>query len=72
LVAVLLQPPQFAMTNAAQGSWPVWPGTRWALRWQEHRKNRLAEAARLPQGRELTDAAIQRPGALRPARTCGQ
>jgi hypothetical protein len=63
LLAVLLQPLQLAMMRMAQGSWPAWPGTRWALRWQEHRRNRLAEAARLPQGPDLADAAIQRAGA---------
>lgn len=63
LLAVLLQPLQCAMMSAAQGSWPPWPGTRWALRWQKHRRNRLAAAARLPQGPDLTDAAIQRAGA---------
>jgi len=63
LLAVLLQPLQFAMMNVAQGSWPPWPGTRWALRWQQHRRNRLAEAARLPAGKELTDAVVQRAGA---------
>lgn len=63
LLAVLLQPLQFAMMNVAQGSWPPWPGTRWALRWQQRRRNRLAEAARLPAGPELTDAVVQRAGA---------
>ena len=56
-------PLQFAMMSVAQGSWPAWLGSRWALRWQKSRRNRLSEAARLPQGPELTEAAIQRAGA---------
>jgi hypothetical protein len=63
LLAVISQPLQFAMMSVAQGSWPAWPGTRWALRWQKRRRDRLAQAARLPQGPELTGAAIQRAGA---------
>jgi hypothetical protein len=63
LLAVILQPLQFAMMSVAQGSWPAWLGSRWALRWQKSRRNRLSEAARLPQGPELTEAAIQRAGA---------
>ena len=63
LLAVLLQPLQSAVMNVAQGSWPPWPGTRQALQWQQRRRNRLAQAAQLPAGPELADAAIQRAGA---------
>jgi len=63
LLAVILQPLQVAMMSVAQGSWSAWLGGRWALRWQRRRRNRMAEAARLPQGPGLTDAAIQAAGA---------
>jgi hypothetical protein len=63
LLAVILQPLQFAVMSVAQGSWPPWLGTRWARRWQKHRRDRLVGAARLPPGPDLTDAAIQRAGA---------
>jgi hypothetical protein len=49
--------------NAAEGSWPAWPATRWARQWQQRRKNRLTRAAQLPPGPDLTDEAIQRAGA---------
>lgn len=62
LLAVVLHPLQLAMMSMAQGSWPAWPGTKWARRWQKCRRQRLAEAARLPTGPELTDEAIQQTG----------
>ena len=63
LLAVVMQPLQCAMVRLAEGSWPTWLGTAWALRWQARRKARLAQAAQLPCGPELTEAAIQRAGA---------
>jgi len=63
LLAVILQPLQCAMMGVAQGSWPAWLGSTWALRWQKRRRDRMAGAARLPQGPGLTDAAIQAAGA---------
>jgi hypothetical protein len=63
LLAVILQPLQCALMNTAQGSWPHWAGTRWALRRQQHRRDRLAQAAWPPQGPEPADAAVQRAGA---------
>jgi hypothetical protein len=63
LLAVVLHPLQFALMNAAEGSWPAWPATHWARQWQQHRKNHLTRAAQLPAGPDLTDEAIQRAGA---------
>ena len=63
LLAVILQLLQLAMVHLAEGSWPAWLTTRWARRWQLRRKKRLAKAAQLPAGSELTDEAIQRAGA---------
>lgn len=63
LLAVVLAPLQLAMMGLAQGSWPAWLGATWARRWQKHRRNRLARAARLPRGPGLADRAIQQAGA---------
>ena len=63
LLAIVLHPLQFALMNAAEGSWPAWPVTRWARQWQQRRKNRLTRAVQLPPGPDLTDEAIQRAGA---------
>ena len=63
LLAVVLHPLQLAMMSLAEGSWPAWLGATWARRWQTGRKKRLAKAAQLPAGRELTDEAIQRTAA---------
>jgi len=62
LLAVVVHPLQLAMMSLAEGSWPAWLGTKSAQRWQQSRRSRLARAARLPQGPELTDEAIQRTG----------
>ena len=63
MLAVILQPLQSVMMSVAQGSWPAWPCTRWALRRQRRRRDRLAAAEQLPQDPGLTDAAIQQAGA---------
>ena len=62
LLAVMLQPLQVAMVGLAEGSWPAWPGTTWARRWQRNRRNRLQRAGQLPAGLELTAGALQRAG----------
>jgi hypothetical protein len=63
LLAVVLHPLQLALMSVFQGSWPAWLGARWARRRQKTRRDRLARAARLPHGPELTEEAIQRTGA---------
>jgi hypothetical protein len=63
MLAVVLQPLQLAMVGLAEGSWPGWLGTKWALRWQRSRRNRLERTEQLPTGMEPTDEAVQRAGA---------
>lgn len=62
LLAVILHPLQLALVNMAQGSWPACLGAAWARSRQKNHRDRLARAAQLPQGRELTSEAIQRAG----------
>jgi hypothetical protein len=62
LLAVILQPLQLALVNLAQGSWPACLGATCARQRQKNRRDRLARAAQLPQGPELTSEAIQRAG----------
>ena len=57
-----LQPLQLALVGIAQGSWPSCPGAGRARQRQKNRRDRLAAAARLPEGPGLTEAAIQRAG----------
>jgi hypothetical protein len=63
LLAVVLQPLQLALIGLAQGSWPAWLGAAWARQRQQRRRDRLAAAARLPDGPGPTDHAIQQAGA---------
>jgi len=63
LLAVVLQPLQLALIGIAQGSWPACLGRARARARQKNRRDRLAAAARLPQGPGLTDGAIQQAGA---------
>ena len=63
LLAVILQPLQLALVNLAQGSWPRCLGATWARQRQKNRRDRLARAAHLPPGADLTSEAIQRAGA---------
>ena len=63
LLAVILQPLQLALVNLAQGSWPRWLGATWARQRQKNRRDRLARAAHLTPGADLTSQAIQRAGA---------
>jgi hypothetical protein len=63
LLAVILNPLQFAMMRLAEGSWPAWLGLRYATAWQRSRRDRLTRAERLPEGTPLTDAIIQQAGA---------
>jgi hypothetical protein len=63
LLAVVVQPLQIAMMSVAEGRWPAWLGTAWALYGQRRRKNRLLRTAQLPTGPGLTDGALQRAGA---------
>jgi hypothetical protein len=62
LLAVILQPLQLALVNMAQGSWPACLGATWARQRQKNHRDRLARAAQLPPGPELTHEAIQRAG----------
>jgi len=62
LLAVILHPLQLALVNMAQGSWPACLGAARARQWQKNHRDRLARAARLPQGTDLTSEAIQRAG----------
>jgi hypothetical protein len=63
LLAVILQPLQLALVNLAQGSWPRCLGAAWARQRQKNRRDRLARAAHLPPGADLTSPAIQRAAA---------
>ena len=49
--------------NLAQGSWPRYLGATWARQRQKNRRDRLARAAHLPPGADLTSQAIQQAGA---------
>jgi hypothetical protein len=62
LLAVILHPLQLALVNLAQGSWPTCLGASLARQRQKNHRDRLAIAAQLPPGPELTSEAIQRAG----------
>ncbi|MGW2305168.1 hypothetical protein [Streptomyces sp. NPDC001809] len=64
LAAVLLQPLQLALVRAMEGTGPRWPGSGAATNRQRRRRQRLRDAARLPQNdpSALTPERIQRAG----------
>ncbi|MFD6313220.1 hypothetical protein ACIGCZ_37660 [Streptomyces nigra] len=64
LTAVLLQPLQLALVRVMEGTGPAWPGSRMATNRQRRRRQRLMDAARLPQNdpSALTPERVQRAG----------
>jgi hypothetical protein len=63
LLAVVLQPIQFAIVSLAEGTWPACLGAEWARRRQRTRRDRLARAGKLLPGPEPAPEAVQRAGA---------
>lgn len=63
LLAVVMQPLQLAIVGVAEGACPAWRATAWARSWQQHRRQRLVQAARLPATPGWTEESVQRAGA---------